>query len=948
MSRSSPLQQFLKEHTYKKDKDSRIQHTHTRIRDDKYSVKGGAYYIVGADLDKFYRLYHEHVFLNGNKEFLTESQIQSTKTDVNVFGPILLDFDFKHPQGTTKRLINEEHIISLVSLYLEKLQKYFEFSEDAPFPIYVMQKPNINIITNSDGTQKIKDGLHIVIGLQMSHAHQIALREDVKKDVALLFDDIPLDNEWDDILDMSITSGSTNWMVYGSCKPGNEVYRLTKLYNVFYSSENPSDPFGIQTEDHESFTNNVENFTKMSAQYEKHVRLILKESVASMLISDTGSKRRPNNNIRVIDDDEVISIQNICTKEQLFNLVNRLVEREKAKYNNYIVKETHDYTMILPDEYSENYELWLKTGMALRNTSDKLFLTWMAFSAKSDKFSCSDIPTYYEKWRRFDTGLHCLSSRSITYWAKQHWDEVSKSGGVNEYKKIRDSSLDHYIDQSIKNKGQDYDLAMVLYIWFKDNYVNVSYNKNIWYEYNGHRWVELEAGVNLLKNLSEEIHNIYQVRMFDSVNTMQVTDRDEPEYKAIEKKVLDLTNLCQRLRSHTHKANIFKEAKLLFYDKDFYKRMDTNDYLLCFKNGVYDFKNKEFRNGHPEDYITKSTNIDYIPYNDVLSHHSEVKRELEIFMEQLYSDKDLRTFMWALLSTFLIGGNINQKMYMFIGKGSNGKSMITSILQNMMGEYCGQLVESYLVNKRQGIGSATPEIMSLMGTRLAIVNEPSKNQTINDGVMKELTGGTDMITGRKLYGDTVSFIPKFTPMVCTNNLYQVNSNDNGTWRRINKIDHTSSFKELKDYNASDSPDDIKGFNMFVVDKSIEDSKIKSKIWPRIMMSMLVELAKENMGVIVPCDAVIASSDAYRQQEDHLSAFITERVVANEGKKVKKGELQTEFPLWYRDTYGKRPPKITELYDAMDAKFGKYTNRGWKNVTIQYEDDEEDEAEMGAF
>ena len=53
--------------------------------------------------------------------------------------------------------------------------------------------------------------------------------------------------------------------------------------------------------------------------------------------------------------------------------------------------------------------------------------------------------------------------------------------------------------------------------------------------------------------------------------------------------------------------------------------------------------------------------------------------------------------------------------------------------------------------------------MRLKGTRIAVVNEASAGTRINDGVMKEFTGGTDYITARKLYGDAESFIPKCKP-----------------------------------------------------------------------------------------------------------------------------------------------------------------------------------------
>ena len=42
-----------------------------------------------------------------------------------------------------------------------------------------------------------------------------------------------------------------------------------------------------------------------------------------------------------------------------------------------------------------------------------------------------------------------------------------------------------------------------------------------------------------------------------------------------------------------------REAKELFYDKDFLNKLDQNPYLLCFNNYVIDFKKKNIELGHP-------------------------------------------------------------------------------------------------------------------------------------------------------------------------------------------------------------------------------------------------------------------------------------------------------------------------------------------------------------
>ena len=43
----------------------------------------------------------------------------------------------------------------------------------------------------------------------------------------------------------------------------------------------------------------------------------------------------------------------------------------------------------------------------------------------------------------------------------------------------------------------------------------------------------------------------------------------------------------------------------MFYDPDvkFMDLLDSNPYLMCFNNGVIDFKTKEFRPGRADDYL---------------------------------------------------------------------------------------------------------------------------------------------------------------------------------------------------------------------------------------------------------------------------------------------------------------------------------------------------------
>ena len=52
-----------------------------------------------------------------------------------------------------------------------------------------------------------------------------------------------------------------------------------------------------------------------------------------------------------------------------------------------------------------------------------------------------------------------------------------------------------------------------------------------------------------------------------------------------------------------------KEAREIFYDNEFYNKLDSNPYLIGCKNCIIDIKNQTYRKGRHEDYISMSTQM---------------------------------------------------------------------------------------------------------------------------------------------------------------------------------------------------------------------------------------------------------------------------------------------------------------------------------------------------
>ena len=115
------------------------------------------------------------------------------------------------------------------------------------------------------------------------------------------------------------------------------------------------------------------------------------------------------------------------------------------------------------------------------------------------------------------------------------------------------------------------------------------------------------------------------------------------------------------------------------------------------------------------------------------------------------------------------------------GSGSNGKSILTDLMSQSLGDYKGTVPITLVTEKRNTIGGTSSEVIQLKGIRYAVMQEPSKDAVINEGIMKELTGG-DPIQARGLYSESEIFEPQFNLVVCTNNLFDIESNDDGTWK----------------------------------------------------------------------------------------------------------------------------------------------------------------------
>ena len=266
------------------------------------------------------------------------------------------------------------------------------------------------------------------------------------------------------------------------------------------------------------------------------------------------------------------------------------------------------------------------------------------------------------------------------------------------------------------------------------------------------------------------------------------------------------------------------------------------------------------------------------------------------------------------------------------------------MLVSALGEYASKFPITLLTGKRASSNAASPEVVESKGKRYCFFEEPSNNERINVGLMKEYTGG-DLIKGRNLFsGNFIQFKPQFKLILFCNDLPKVPPEDGGTWRRIKVLEFQSMFV-----------DNPKHENEFKKDKNITKKIPK---WTTTFFSLLTHYYfnyYKKEGLKIPQE-VTKYTEEYQNSMDNFGEFLIDRFIQTNDRsdKLTLSFAHEEFKLWFQDSFNhKNYPSKRELKKYLEKKLGK------KIVTMSHifgfvkkpKDAEEniiEEAELEAF
>jgi P4 family phage/plasmid primase-like protien len=794
-------------------------HTNTSMGNPK-----GAFNIPDNEYDEFLTLYQKSLF-DGNKLALIEKH--------KGYGPILIDLDFRHDlDEENKRIFTKEYIKKILKLYYDNIKNIFILDEQTQLIAFVFERDGPYVL---NGVKR--DGVHIMFPYIITEPNaQYYLREQVLKDMTDtpdITESLKLKNNLYDVVDRAVIE-KNGWFLIGSTKPNRGAYNLAHIYDKDLNNMDNSDI------DYEGFDNLAGFFS---------------------------IRRHSSENIK---------LQEHC-KEQILKISQKKIRKKKIKkiysIHNYNVERISELVNIMSTERANDYHTWMEVGWALHNINPddiEILNIWIDFSKKSKKYKEGECEN---RWDKFKNDGYSLAS--VYYWAKMD--------NKTEWEKILRKDIQYYISES--ENSTNYDVAKVLHVMFEHQFVCTQIKGKIWYEFNNNRWIQTENGISLRQRISgnEPGFLLYEFMQYIDKINHQVTEGDltEEESEELMEKQKKYFDIMIRLKCTKFKEDIMRECIDLFYNPKFEEKLDENPYLIGFENGIFDLRNHEFRDGKPDDYVTMSTGLNYVPLSDNSDHLEDIK----LFMKQIQPIEEVRDYLLTELSTCLEGVNEKEKFRIWTGTGGNGKSKLIEIFLKAFGEYCIKFPITLLTGKRAKSNAATPEVVTSKGKRFAYLEEPNEGERINCGLMKEFTGG-DKIKGRGLYQSFVEFKPQFKMFLLCNELPEVPGNDNGVWRRMEVIGFESNFV--------DNPVESHEYK--------KDGRLSEKIntWGENFMSLLLEYHEKNSKNRMDTpDEVLKYTKEYKETSDAQMMFFTEYVLFTEDKadSVKYSDMFNEYKLW---------------------------------------------------
>ena len=481
------------------------------------------------------------------------------------------------------------------------------------------------------------------------------------------------------------------------------------------------------------------------------------------------------------------------------------------------------------------------------------------------RYGNTDVAYQYflEESEKCEPPLEQDELRTIWYSAVKFGKKVQKQDGYippEEYGR----SYEEYKPQELT------DIAMAE-VFSKHNKECAIYTVSAgWLYWNGKKWeaselkamhLYMETAKKVLKNASYEFKEAY-------ANLIQSEMDGDKEVIAKAKSKVNQAKqyltFAKKMNDHGKVSGILKLGKsMLEVSND---QLDKDPFILNTPNGIIDLKSGEMKEHQPHFFCTKMTSV------------SPSKDNMHLWIETLDEvtggDKEFQNFLKYHAGSTLIGRVYEEALLLVYGSGGNGKSTVFNSEAHVLGDYAGKIPAESLTTRAKNV---KVDLAELCGKRYILASETEEGQRLSVSMLKQIASVDDISAERKYYAP-FSFTPSHSTILYTNHLPKVGSNDRGTWRRILVAPFNTEIKNPK----TDYVDELlKKAGGAILQWMIEGAFLYIQNGYKFPSSKVVENAK----------------NTYREENDWIDHFITERCIKDNSASVMSNQLYQVYRGW---------------------------------------------------
>jgi len=293
--------------------------------------------------------------------------------------------------------------------------------------------------------------------------------------------------------------------------------------------------------------------------------------------------------------------------------------------------------------------------------------------------------------------------------------------------------------------------------------------------------------------------------------------------------------------------------------------LDADPWALNAQNGTIDLRTGVLREHRREDLITKVMPVEY----DAAAQAPIFER----FLNRILPQEAVRGFLQRAVGYAATGVAREEMLPILHGPGANGKSTLTGVLLETLGDYAIQAAPDLLMLKK---GAHPTELADLFGARFVVCMENEEGRRLAESLVKHITG-RDRLKARRMREDFWEFDPTHTVFLGTNHRPEVRGTDHAIWRRLKLIPFDVTIPEAEQ------------------DKTLPET-LRGEL-PGIVAWVVRGCIEYQRGGLGEPERVRDATKGYRSDMDPLEAFIDECCVVRPDVWCNFGDLYDAYTQW---------------------------------------------------